>query len=289
VRNLAAISAAVRPMAQDFLARLQFTLTALLVSTFPERAKRDGWPAVYASAAAHAFSGWVEVLISVGVFGVGLLHYLNTFSNSTGWTYLSNLPSSTIWDWRGVGLIGALSYLLTPLAWVSLYCIVEGVLRALDAVFSERMLGVALVALPWRAVVALRRLSARRRLEERLGPERPDEVVNGEPGSPVALAIFAAREKPWSERQVLEYGDDFYTVVRRQIVPRGPHHAYRYELHHLEPGEVIRGVLVRYAPQRETVPHGCGEGVGLQGLPAEGAEEASPGVADPARPPGVER
>jgi hypothetical protein len=114
-------------------------------------------------------------------------------------------------------------------------------------------------------------------------------VVNGEPGSAVALTIFAAREKPWSERQVLEYGDDFYTVVRRQIVPRGPHHAYRYELHHLEPGEVIRGVLVRYAPQRETVPHGSGEGVGLQGLPAEGGEEASPGVADPARPPGVER
>jgi hypothetical protein len=267
VRNLAAISAALRPMAQDFLARLRFTLIALLVSTFPERVKREGWPTYYASVAAHVFSGWVEVLISVGVFGIGLLRYLNTFTNTTGWTYLSNLPSSTIWDWRGVGLVGALSYLLTPLAWVSLYCIVEGVLRALDAVFSERMLGVALVVLPWRVAAALRRLKASRRLQDLLGPERPDEVVNGEAGSAVALTIFTAREKPWSEHQVLEYRDDFYTVVRRQLVPRGAHHAYRYELHHLEHGEVIRGVLVRYAPEADAPAAGSATGKVTTGEP----------------------
>ena len=234
---------------QDFVARLRFTVIALLVSTFPETTKRQGWPAAYSSAAAHVFSGWVETVVSVELFGIGLLAYVTGFSDSTGWTYLSHLPSSTIWDWRGVGLIGVLSYLLTPLAWVTLYCLVEGILRALDAVFSERMLGVAFVVLPWRAVVAVRKRAARQRLRELLGPDRPDEVIVGEPGAAVALTIFSAREKPWLEHQVLEYRDDFYRVTGHNLVSRGLHHVYRYDLHHFEHGEVIRGVLLHYDPE----------------------------------------
>jgi hypothetical protein len=236
---------------QDFIARLRFTVIALLVSTFPETAKRQGWPAAYSSAAAHVFSGWVETVVSVEVFGIGLLAYVTGFSDSTGWTYLSHLPSSTIWDWRGVGLIGVLSYLLTPLAWVTLYCLAEGILRALDAVFSGRMLGVAFVVLPWRAVVAARQRAARLRLQELLGPERPDEVIVGEPGAAFALTIFSAREKPWLEHQVLEYREGFYRVTGRHLVPRGLHHVYRYDLEHLEHGEVIRGVLLHYDQEHQ--------------------------------------
>jgi hypothetical protein len=240
-------------MAQDFFARLRFTLTALLVSTFPESAKRDGWPAVYASAAAHAFGGWVETLLAAGFFGIGFLRYVGVFVNGPGWVFVSHQPGTLRYgDFFGMGALGYVSYLVTPVAWVTIYCFAEGILRALDAAFSERMLGVTLVVLPWRALLAVRKHLLRRRMQDLLGPERPDEVVVGEPGSAVALTIFAAREKPWSERQVLEFGDEFLTVVRRQFVTRGAHHAYRYDLHRLEQGEVIRGVIARYPSQGET-------------------------------------
>src|SRR3972149_5107604 len=152
-----------------------------------------------------------------------------------------------------MGALGYVSYLFTPVAWVTLYCFAEGILRALDAAYSERMLGVAFVALPWRGALAAKRALGRRRLESRLGPDRPDEVVVS--GGPVvALTIYVAREKLWVENQVLAYGGEFYRSAGKHIVERGGHHAYRYDFRHLEPGEVIRGVLLRYPPAHEPLP-----------------------------------
>ena len=243
------------PFVKDFLARLRFTLTALVVSTFPESVKRSGWPSAYASAAAHAFGGWVEALASAGLFGIGFLRYVSDFVQSTGWTYLMQKPGSlTYGDFFGMGALGYVSYLVTPVAWVTLYCFAEGILRALDAAYSERMLGMGFVALPWRGALALSKAVGRRRLESRLGPERPDEVVVGKAGASVALTIFAAREKPWADYQVIEYAGDFYEAVGKRLVVRGGHHAYRYEFRHLKPGDIIRGTLVRYPPEEKAPP-----------------------------------
>ena len=240
---------------QSFIERLRFTLTALVVSTFPESVKRSGWPSAYASAAAHAFGGWVEALASAGLFGIGFLSYVSGFVQSTGWTYLSKKPGTLGYgDFFGTGALGYVSYLVTPVAWVTLYCFAEGILRALDAAYSERMLGMAFVAVPWRGALALSKAVGRRRLESRLGPERPDEVVLGKAGESVALTVFAAREKSWADYQVIEYTGDFYEAVGKRIVERGGYHAYRYDFRHLEPGEVIRGVLLRYLPEEEAPP-----------------------------------
>jgi hypothetical protein len=239
---------------QGFLERLRFTLVALVVSTFPESVKRSGWPAAYASAAAHIFSGWVETFVSACLFGIGFLRYVSDFLQGTGGTYLMRKPGSlTYGDFFGMGALGYVSYLFTPVAWVTLFCFAEGILRALDAAFSERMLGMAFVAFPWRGASAVRRALGRKRLESRLGAERPDEVLVS--GGPVpTLTIYAAREKPWSDTQVVEYVGDFYRLVGRRLVERGSHHAYRYDLRHLEPGEVIRGVLLRYPPEAVGAP-----------------------------------
>ncbi len=232
----------------EIAARIRFALAALAVSALPEHVKREGRYAEFASPAAHIVSGWVETLVSASIFVVGLLAYLTGFSNGTGWTYLSSLSTSTIWDWRGVGVIGYLSYLLTPVAWVTLFCFVEGIARALDAALSQRMLGMAFVALPWRAFVAGRRTGRRLELQRMLGPERADEVVVWADGGPVALTIYASREKPWIERQVIEFRNEVLRAVGKTLLRRGDHHAFRYDFRHLEPGEVIRGVLVRYDP-----------------------------------------
>ena len=240
---------------QGFVERLRFTLVALVVSTFPESVKRSGWPSAYASAAAHAFGGWVETLASAGLFGVGFLRYVNGFIQSTGWTYLSKKPGTLRYgDFFGMGAFGSVSYLFTPVAWVTLYCFIEGILRALDAAYSERMLGMTFVALPWRASLAVKRGIQRRRHETRLGPERPDEVIVGKTGAPVALTVFAAREKPWTDYQVIEYAGDFYEAIGKRLVERGGRHAYRYEFRHLEHGDIIRGVLLRYPPEAPSEP-----------------------------------
>ncbi len=251
---------------QGFWNRLTFTLTALVVSSFPEEAKRRGWPSAYASVAAHAFSGWVEIIVFAGLFIVGFLRYVNGFLQGPGWLYLSSRPGTLdTGDFFGMGVLGYVSYLVTPVAWVTLFCFAEGILRALDAAFSERMLGMAFVVLPWRAVLAARRTGKRKRIEAMLGPERPDEVVAGRPGSPVALTIYAAREKPWSDYQVIDFAGEFFEAIGVRLVGRGLHHAYRYEFRRLEPGDVIRGVLVRYDPRS-----------GSTGAPAAGERPRAP-------------
>jgi hypothetical protein len=246
---------------QGFFERLKFTGIALVVSTFPEDVKRSGWPSAYASMPAHSFGGWIEALSFAGLFGVGFLRHVNAFIQGPGWLYLKNKPGSLGYgDFFGTGALGYLSYLVTPVAWVTLYCFAEGIVRALEGAYSQRMLGMALVVLPWRAIRAVGRTKQRRRLEEMLGPERPDEVVIGTPGSPAALTIFAAREKPWTDYQVIEVAGEFYEAIGVRLVGRGLHHVYRYEFRRLEPGDVIRGVLVRYQPGGSQAPAGRARG-----------------------------
>jgi len=240
---------------QHFLERLRFTLVALVVSTFPEGVKRSGWPAAYASAAAHAFGGWVESLAAAGLFGIGFLRFVSGFVQGPGGTYLTEKPGTlTYGDFFGTGALGYVSYLFTPVAWVTIFCVVEGALRALDAAYSERMLGMAFVALPWRAALAGKVLIRRRRHVSLLGADRPDEVIVGKPDTPVALTIFAAREKPWTNYQVIEYAGDFYEAMGKRLVARGGHHAYRYDFRHLEHGDIIRGTLVRYSSEAPNAP-----------------------------------
>jgi hypothetical protein len=240
-----------------------FSLTALVVSAFPEKSKREGWLSSYASPAAHIVSGWVEAFLSAGLFIVGMLLYVAAFNRGAGWTYVVHQPTLSYGDFFGVGALGYLSYMLTLVAWVTVYCFGEGILRALDAAISERMLGMALVVLPWRAIEAATRGRRRARELMMLGPERPDEVVLWE-GSPVALTVFASRRKPWTSRQVIEYRDEFFRLLGVELARQGGHGAFRYDFQHLAPGEVIRGALVRY-PCEAAVP------------PAAGSEQAAAG------------
>jgi len=228
--------------------RLGSALVALAVSTFPEGAKAAGWPRDHASVAAHVVSGWVETLLSAGLFVLGFLRYGERFTQGAGWTYVSHRPALTYGDFIGVGVIGYLSFLLTPLAWVTVWCFGEGILRALDAALSSRMLGMALVAVPWKAAGALRRRAARRALLFRLGPERPDEVAAGEAGSGSDLVVWASREKAWIANQVIEYRKEFFRLARRRLVRRAGRSAFRYDFRRLARGEVIRGVLLSYDP-----------------------------------------
>lgn len=226
---------------------VEFSLTALVVSAFPEKSKREGWSSFYASPAAHVVSGWVETFLSAALFIMGMLLYVAAFNRGAGWTYVVHQPTLSYGDFFGVGALGYLSFMMTPVAWVTVYCFGEGIVRALDAAISERMLGMALVVLPWRAIAAATRGRKRVRELMMLGPDRPDEVVLWE-GSGVALTVLASRRKPWTSRQVIEYRGEFFRLLGVELARQGGHGAFRYDFQHLTPGEVIRGALVRYAP-----------------------------------------
>lgn len=229
---------------------VEFSLTALVVSAFPEKSKREGWSSFYASPAAHIVSGWVEAFLSAALFIMGMLLYVAAFNRGAGWTYVVHQPTLSYGDFFGVGALGYLSYMLTPVAWVTVYCFGEGIVRALDAAISERMLGMALVVLPWRAIEAATRGRQRARELMMLGPDRPDEVVLWE-GSPVALTVFASRRKPWTSRQVIEYRGEFFRLLGVTVARQRRHGALRYDFGHLEAREVIRGVPFRYPPDEQ--------------------------------------
>jgi len=121
--------------------------------------------------------------------------------------------------------------------------------------------------LPRRAALAVKGVIRRRHHVSRLDPDHADEVMLGRAGAPVALTIFAAREKPWTDYQVIKYADGFYEAIGKRLVAHGGHHAYRYEFRALEHGDIIRGTLVCYPPEAPSAPdtHSRSGGKGASG------------------------
>ena len=221
-------------------------LVALVVSLLPERAKRSEPFAAWASPGVHILSGVIESLVAGALFVVGLLRAVGVFAHGPGWVYLTNRDTLGYHDFFAVGALGYLSYLVHPLTLLLVFCYGEGIVRALEAVYHERMLGLGVVALTWRALEAAGGSARRARRKALLGPPRPDEVV--EPGrSPLGmLEIYSVEDRPWSEVQIVDVGGELFQLASKDLVERGAHHAWRYLLHRLDDNEVIRGAIVRY-------------------------------------------
>ena len=127
-------------------------------------------------------------------------------------------------------------------------------MAALEAAFWERPLGLGVVSLGWRATAWVRQAGRRHHLAALIGPLRPDEIVRPARSRRGILEIFSVEEKPWSDYQVVELEDEFYQLATRQVVPHGRHHAWRYQLQRLETSEVLRGAIVRLAPEPPVAP-----------------------------------
>ncbi|MGE5236192.1 MAG: hypothetical protein ACM3O7_07580 [Acidobacteriota bacterium] len=242
------------PWWEETFERIRFAVVSFATAVLPEQVKARGWLAGYASVAIHIVSGAVESVAAVGIFIVGMIAAVTGFARGPGWVYLSSRGSTQIGEWFAMGALGFLTYLLRPVSLLLLYCYAEGLIRILEAVFSGRMLGSALVALPWRGAVWLAGHLERAHTTALLGPPRPDEVVRPADSRSRLLEIYSCTEKPWSELQVIEFEGEFFQSVGRRLVPRGAHHAWRYLFVELHPGEVIRGALVHYGAAAASVP-----------------------------------
>lgn len=231
---------------RDLVEAVRDALIAFVVATFPERVKQEGRFAAYSTSAWHVASGSVEIVAATSFFIVGLIDYVTGFSRTTGWLYLTNRPTLDYGQFFGVGTLGFFSYLILPQTQFLLFCFGEGIVRALEASLTGRHLGMAAVSLPWRAASGVAARGRRARIAALIGPARPDEVVEPAESRFNMLEIYSTDEKPWRDEQIVAYGDSFFRLAERKLVPRGRHHAWRYVLHEIEEREVLRGSVARY-------------------------------------------
>jgi hypothetical protein len=233
---------------RDTLESLRFAVITFVVALLPERVKaHEPWRS-YSTVAAHVTSGVVETALAVGLFGLGALSFLGAFSSAYTFTLATRAPHPTTSDLGRMGILGFVSYMLTPWAMATFFCIVEGVLRGLDAVFSARFLGLSFLSAPHWLVLRLRDHVRRARLEAKLGPPRPDRVEPPEATRDGSLRITCRDAKPWSDLQVVEFGAHFFQLHERTFVRDDAYFAWRYVLRELDCNDVLRGTVIRYDP-----------------------------------------
>ena len=217
---------------------------AFLVALLPERWKQ-GRLAAYADPRMHALSGIAEIAAGAIFFITGMLAFAHRFGDYI-YTYAATAPQTKMVELLGMGALAYVSYLITPAAWIFIYLFVEGIARALEVAFHGRMPGLGVLHLGMRAADVLR--LAERKLRHRflVGAPWPDHLIEAASHPQGLLEIRAAAPKPWSEKQVLERGGVFYTMVGSGFGRRGENHAHWYLFRELEEREVIRGVIVSY-------------------------------------------
>lgn len=221
-------------------------LAGLLVTVLPERTKRWGWLAGLPMGRLHVLSGATETLVGVTLFVQGMLAYGDRFMAEYGYTYLASRPSLSHGVIGSVGILGYVSFLLTPAAWLALYLVFEGVVRALETLFHDRQPGMLLVVLGAWAGRRAFLLARQARLKHALGPPRPDRLVEhtGLPGAGVEL--WTVTRHPWRDGHVIRFGEELFVVQCCRLTPDGAHHAWVFHLRPLQPGELIRGQIGEY-------------------------------------------
>ena len=213
------------------LQRVSEALAAFAVAVLPEGVKREGRFAFFLSPAAHIASGLVELAVSAGLFINGMIAYVKAFNAGPGLVYLESRPSLGYGDFFGIGALAYLSYLIRPTSLLLVYCFGEGIARALHAAVWEGLPGIALLAVPWRLALRLRRFLARANVTSLLGPARPDEIVPAAASRSRLFEVYSYEDKPWSEYQIVQHEGSFYQLATRRLVRRGVYHAYRYQFH----------------------------------------------------------
>jgi hypothetical protein len=223
-------------------------LVALLLSWLPEPVKERGWLRQFNSPAPHVVSGAVEMLAGLGWLCHSFFLFMDGFSTTVAGATANarSCADVTRADLSGFGAIGFLSFLFQPVSLVCYVIILEGIGRSLAAFLTGRTPGTLALAIPRALLVfAMNRKKAAFR-RSALGPPRPDELRPiGSAGSGF-LEVVSAGEKPWHDRQALEYAGEFYILDTRRWVRRGEHWALCYRFRPMLNGEIIRGSLVRY-------------------------------------------
>lgn len=136
-----------------------------------------------------------------------------------------------------VGLVGLVFVALNVVTWIICWFGLEGIARALGAVFTGETVGTFPLWAMDRFCCAVLKWKKARRF-----PMTPDEV-SWDAGT---LMIKSCRPKPnWENHPTIRYKEEFFKVV--EAIPDAGTESYFYRLRRLQPGEIIRG-LESYEP-----------------------------------------
>jgi len=226
-------------------------LVAFAAAPLPEPFKRR-WGDLLLRADAHVVSGVVEALTGLAVFAFGARPFLRDFTETWGTRYVTSKPQFDTGELMGIGVMGLIAYLFTPTPWIALFHLFEGAVRAVEAATTGRCRGMAVLAVPYLAVVRGARAFRLLDLERKLGPARPDKVsLEGEPGKRT-LELVTGDARLFGRGQILRYDGELYVQTSHALVKMGDHHRFRYRFRELFPGEIVRGEVFDYASRAFT-------------------------------------
>lgn len=214
------------------------------VSLLPQRIKKQTAFRSFNNLASHVASAITEMVVGAVGFIQGLITFLDRFTAQVIYPYTTAVPQSSEGQLMAMGAWGYLSYLAHPLAWLYLFLFIEGMLRALDSTLTSTHRGTLFFYILDRIHAVLAQGRQRARMKALLGPPRPDRIRLFPPSSNEFIELVTIQEKPWSERQVVRYGDILYTLTSKELAPTGAYLSYRYVFRKLLPWEIVRGQVV---------------------------------------------
>jgi hypothetical protein len=213
-------------------------VVGFLVSLLPERMKEQPRLQGYAGTGLHIASGMSEMAIGAVLWARGFLPHLDAYNDRM--FAAAGAAGAT----GGLGIFGVADYIVQPLSIFYTYVVVEGLVRTFVAVFVRRCFGVAPLGLLYRAFGGSIEFLEKEERRGLRGPETPDRVFTAE-GQDI-LEVQSWAPKDWGDRQILEYGGEFYILTDHKFALAGMHYRYRYRFRKLKEGEIIRGSVVKY-------------------------------------------
>lgn len=154
-------------------------------------------------------SGIAEAAVALVVYIVLYFRYLESFGAFSGGAMVGAAGAEMHSTAFGLGIIGWLSFSITPGPLAAMYCMIEGTVRAIHGGLVHE----PLASLPFWLIGRAHNLVDRRRAKRRLAEPKPDLVELGQPGSGWDLRVTSVRPKEgWHARVQIEYNGVFYAV-----------------------------------------------------------------------------
>lgn len=192
--------------------------------------------------------GLLQMIAGTSLFLAGGLAFLRPASADQSLLLLQNWrPDLSTTHFQGLGLINWLAWFLHPLSWPFGYLALVGVARSSAFAISREAVAEPIVWLTMEMVTGIRERSSRAAKLRRLGPARPDRLLERS-GDGSRLIVLSSREKTdWTPAATIEIDDRYYLVMDVTERPDGNSFVLAYRLQETHPAALVRR-LVRYRP-----------------------------------------
>jgi len=210
---------------------------------------------------ASGLLGFAEVATGILVGLFLYLRFMHAFSDMAATNFFEQSQSDAGVEFNQrlafnlSGAIGAVSFLVTPQAWLCIYLVVEGVVRMVTWLAGQSAVGcLAVYPVLGLAEHGLRRRRARQRAAA-FGPAVPDRLEeNPSAAGEWALRVTAAAEKPWRAVDTIRIGDALYELASMKEAHVDGRLRLCYELRRWPSNRLVRSIVDYEPPRCKSVP-----------------------------------